>query len=39
MKKNNSIDYLKRMGSSDNVIVVVNGDIIGYHEKPCELYE
>ena len=36
---NNSIDYLKRMGSSDNVIVVVNGDIIGYHEKPCELYE
>jgi len=37
-EKNNSIDYLKKMGDNNNVIVIVNGDIIGYHENPLELY-
>jgi DNA-directed RNA polymerase beta subunit len=33
-----SIDFLKNMGSPDNVYVMVNGDIIGYYDKPNELY-
>ena len=33
-----SIEFLKEMGNEDNVYVMVNGDIIGYHQKPNELY-
>ena len=29
-----SIEFLKEMGNEDNVYVMVNGDIIGYHQKP-----
>ena len=31
-------DYLKNMGNTDNAIVLVNGDIIGYHTDPVKLY-
>lgn len=31
-------DYLKNMGNKDNVYVQINGDIIGYHTDPVELY-
>jgi len=31
-------NYLKQMGNLDNVIVTVNGDIIGYHCDPVSLY-
>lgn len=33
-----SSDYLKQMGNLDNVIVIVNGDVIGYHKDPVSLY-
>ena len=33
-----SIDFLKEMGNMDNVYVMVNGDIIGYHVDPATLY-
>jgi DNA-directed RNA polymerase II subunit RPB2 len=32
------IEYLKQMGSEDNVYVMVNGDIIGYYTNPDKLY-
>jgi DNA-directed RNA polymerase beta subunit len=32
------IDFLKNMGKITNVYVMVNGDIIGYHNKPNDLY-
>jgi len=32
------IAYLKRMGSEDTVTIIINGDIIGYHENPVEFY-
>ena len=32
------IDYLKNMGSEDNVYIMVNGDIIGYYTNPDKLY-
>lgn len=36
--RNNITDYLKKMGSGDNVFIQVNGDIIGYHDNPNEIY-
>jgi len=36
---NNYNEYLKNMGNENNVIVSVNGDIIGYHTNPPELYK
>jgi DNA-directed RNA polymerase II subunit RPB2 len=32
------IEYLKQMGSEENVYVMVNGDIIGYYTQPDKLY-
>jgi DNA-directed RNA polymerase II subunit RPB2 len=32
------IEYLKNMGSEDNVYIMVNGDIIGYYNNPDKLY-
>jgi DNA-directed RNA polymerase beta subunit len=34
----NPIDYLKKMGSEEVVIIIVNGDIIGYHTDPVKFY-
>jgi DNA-directed RNA polymerase II subunit RPB2 len=34
-----SINFLKNMGHSSNVYIMVNGDIMGYHNKPIELYK
>jgi DNA-directed RNA polymerase beta subunit len=31
-------EYLKNLGSHDNVYVQINGDIIGYHTDPYSLY-
>jgi|APGre2960657444_1045066.scaffolds.fasta_scaffold00735_4 DNA-directed RNA polymerase beta subunit len=31
-------EYLLNMGSGDSVQVMVNGDIVGYHSRPAELY-
>jgi DNA-directed RNA polymerase beta subunit len=31
-------EYLKNLGSHDNVYVQINGDIIGYHSAPYDLY-
>jgi DNA-directed RNA polymerase II subunit RPB2 len=33
-----SMDFLKNMGNENNVYVMINGDIIGYHCNPNELY-
>ena len=33
-----SIEFLKNMGSDDNVYIMVNGDIIGYYTIPDKLY-
>jgi len=33
-----AIDFLKNMGNKYNVYVMINGDIIGYHNNPDELY-
>ena len=35
---NYNSDYLKNLGSKENVIVQINGDIIGYHTDPVYLY-
>jgi DNA-directed RNA polymerase beta subunit len=32
------IEYLKQMGSEENVYIMVNGDIIGYYTQPDKLY-
>jgi len=32
------IEYLNRMGSDDTVSIIINGDIVGYHENPVEFY-
>ena len=32
------IEYLKQMGSEDNVYIMVNGDIMGYYTNPDKLY-
>ena len=36
---NSITEYLKNMGSRSNVVIQVNGDIIGYHTDPCFIYE
>jgi DNA-directed RNA polymerase beta subunit len=37
--KKNSTEFLANMGNSDNVYVMVNGDMIGYCTNPNELYK
>ena len=34
-----SSSFLKELGNSKNVYVQINGDIIGYHNNPIELYK
>lgn len=34
-----SFEFLKQMGNHSNVYVQINGDIIGYHTNPEELYK
>ncbi len=34
-----SITYLKDMGSQDSVLIMINGDIIGYHKDPDNIYK
>ena len=36
--KNKTESYLKELGNVDNVYIQINGDIIGYHTNPVELY-
>jgi|APGre2960657373_1045057.scaffolds.fasta_scaffold02039_3 DNA-directed RNA polymerase II subunit RPB2 len=36
--ENSAISFLKNMGNINNIYVIVNGDIIGYHSNPFELY-
>jgi hypothetical protein len=31
-------EYFKALGDANNVYVQINGDIIGYHNNPLELY-
>jgi DNA-directed RNA polymerase beta subunit len=31
-------DYLKNLGCTDNVVIQINGDIIGYHKDPYVIY-
>ena len=38
-KRKNITKFLKELGNYDNVYVQINGDIIGYHTTPHELYE
>lgn len=33
-----TMGYLKKMGSADAVMVMINGDIIGYHTTPQQLF-
>ena len=33
-----TIDFLHRMGADDSVHIMINGDIIGFHTKPEQLY-
>jgi DNA-directed RNA polymerase beta subunit len=37
--RNKASDFLKEMGNPSNVSVQINGDIIGYHTNPVELYK
>ena len=37
--KDNRSYYLKELGNLSNVYVQINGDIIGYHNNPIELYK
>lgn len=37
--RNKITNYLKSLGNQDNVYVQINGDIIGYHDNPLELYK
>lgn len=37
-KRNNTTKFLKEMGNHSNVYVQINGDIIGYHTNPVDLY-
>jgi DNA-directed RNA polymerase beta subunit len=37
--RNRSTNFLKEMGNTANVYVQINGDIIGYHNNPVELYK
>lgn len=36
--RDTSVSFLKNMGNAENVYIMVNGDIIGYYDKPNELY-
>jgi DNA-directed RNA polymerase beta subunit len=36
--RNNITYFLKEMGNYNNVYIQINGDIIGYHTNPVELY-
>lgn len=38
-KRKNITAFLKQLGNYDNVYVQINGDIIGYHSNPHELYD
>ena len=33
------INFLKRMGDEKSVHIMINGDIIGFHENPSQLYD
>ena len=35
---NTDNDYLDKLGDCNNIYVMINGDIYGYHDKPNELY-
>ena len=35
----NRFEYLKNMGNEKNVMIVINGDIIGYNKNPVQLYD
>jgi DNA-directed RNA polymerase II subunit RPB2 len=37
--KDKSSSFLKELGNPSNVFVQINGDIIGYHNNPVELYK
>ena len=37
--RNKIYEFLKEMGNTSNVFVQINGDIIGYHSNPIELYK
>jgi DNA-directed RNA polymerase beta subunit len=37
--RNKASNFLKEMGNPSNVYVQINGDIIGYHTNPIELYK
>ena len=37
--RNKISNFLKEMGNPENVYVQINGDIIGYHSNPIELYK
>ncbi len=37
--KDKTDDFLKEIGNPSNVYVQINGDIIGYHNNPLELYQ
>jgi len=37
--RNKTSNFLKEMGNPSNVYIQINGDIIGYHTNPIELYK
>ena len=37
--KDKIANFFKELGNADNVYVQINGDIIGYHSNPVELYK
>jgi len=37
--RNKTFNFLKQMGNYSNVYVQINGDIIGFHDNPVELYK
>ena len=32
------LEFLRRMGSLDSVSIMINGDLVGFHEDPCAFY-
>jgi DNA-directed RNA polymerase beta subunit len=34
-----TIEFLRRMGSIDSVTVMINGDLVGFHENPKDFYD
>ncbi len=38
-QRDKASDFLREMGNRSNVFVQINGDIIGYHTNPIELYK